>query len=287
MQNRNLALPGAPPPARRQPVPAARHPRPRAGNAWLGRLVPACLSAGFIAGLIGCASAPYHGDEGRLWPPAQMRPVTIAVAPPIDVQSVERLYTERTAAGEALARCVWQEGATLLAQQAIPGTEISTHLFGRWALGPSAGWLDCNGAGSTWRCTLTDQEVVDFARRHEISHLVVPHRFSITIPDRADSSAIVLTAEVAVVDPLERKVIWTGTVAGSREDLHAFADLTPALTPLERATYTWLVALFRSFDRIEVWPEDDLTDLALCCQDPPPLFDWPEAQGTDVGRIGP
>jgi hypothetical protein len=259
----------------------------------LAGIVRIGIGVGLVAGLGGCASAPYHGDEGRPWPPAQMRPVSIAIAPPIDAASVDHLFGGRSPYGgesranEAMVRCIWQEGAALLAEQAIPGTAISTHLFGRWALGPSDRWLDCTGDAGGWRCTLTDEQAVDFARRHEISHLVVPHRFRVTTPDRADSTVLLLSADVAVVDPLERKVIWNGAVTGSREDLRAFDGLTPALTPLERAAYTWLVALFRVFDRIEVWPEEDLGVLVRCCQDPPPLFDWPEENPADLSRLTP
>jgi len=265
-----------------------------------------CLisSIGLAAGLTGCASAPYHGDDGQVWPPAQMRPVRIAVAPPIEPLSISPLYESLaghgsraahetitaqaalTAEHRSLTRCAWQQGAALLAQQAIPGTEISTHLFGRWALGPSDRWVSCTTDSlGGWTCTLTDQQVVDFARRNDISHLVVPRRLTCFTPDPADSSVILLAADVAVIDPLEQRVVWSGPVTADPQDLRAFDGLTPSLTVFEQATYTWLVALFRVFDRIEVWPEEDLGTLARCCQELPPVFDWPEDPPADVSQI--
>ena len=253
-----------------------------------------CLisSIALAAGLTGCASAPYHGDDGQVWPPAQMRPVRIAVAPPIEPLSISPLYESLAGHGSraterrSLTRCAWQQGAALLAQQAIPGTEISTHLFGRWALGPSDRWVSCiTDSLGGWTCTLTDQQVVDFARRNDISHLVVPRRLTCFTPDPADSSVILLAADVAVIDPLEQRVVWSGPVAADPQDLRAFDGLTPSLTVFEQATYTWLVALFRVFDRIEVWPEEDLGTLARCCQELPPVFDWPEDPPADVSQI--
>jgi hypothetical protein len=214
-----------------------------------------------------------------------MRPVRIVLTPPLEPFPLAEIhaslaeYDDRASARRQLIRCAWQQGASLLADQAIPGTEVATHLFGRWPLGASDDWLICGSDSlGRWQCEVSDDWAVDFARRHDISHLAVPRRFRYTQPDSADSSTWQLVAEVAVVDVLERRVVWSGPVVSNLQDLAIFDGLTPQLTAVEKATYAWLVTLFRTFDRIEAWPNEDLDVLARCCHELPPVFDWPKAE---------
>lgn len=237
----------------------------------------------------GCAAQRPHGDPGIIFPPAQMRPVHVALTPPVTPLDVAPLHASLAdfAASEAmrrrLMRCAWQNGAASLTEHAIPGTEISTHITGRWPLARTATWLDSSvDTTGTRHFQLTDAAPVEYARRHDISHLVVPQKLHYYRPAEADSGALLLTANVAVIDVLEQRVVWSGSLSSEPEDLHIFAGVEPAMTAYEQATYAWLLTLFRTFDRIEVWPEEDLTGLSLRCHEPPPVFDWPEDVVTEL-----
>ena len=231
----------------------------------------------------GCAGSRFSGDPGIVFPPAQMRPVHLAITPPVapldlgPVHASLASFDDSAAMRRRLMRCAWQSGAQALAEHAIPGTEISTHITGRWPLARTATWLSSSlDTTGTRHFELSDGAPVEYARRHDISHLVVPQKLHYFQPAGADSGALLLTATVAVIDVLEQQVVWSGPLSSDPADLRIFAGIEPAMTPYEQATYAWLLALFRTFDRIEVWPDEDLTGLSLRCHEPPPVFDWPE-----------
>jgi hypothetical protein len=205
----------------------------------------------------------------------------VAIAPPVQPLDLGVLHaslvewSDLASERRRLVACTWQEGVPLLAELAWPATELSAVVMARWPLGPTEQWCDFTvPASDSLACQLTAEQPLDYARRRGLSHLVVPRALVYgDVVDDADT-LLQLAVDVAVVDVLERSVVWLGRVTSRPEDLRRFRDLDPDITAFERATYAWLVDLARVFARTETWParEEGLRSVALRCHDPSPVF---------------
>jgi len=219
--------------------------------------VLAVLGVVLALGLAGCAGTP-RSDLGPVFPPHPLRPLRLAIAPPLETFDLGVLHESLTGwsprASERwhLIRCTWQEGVPTLANLAWPATEMSAVIMVRWPLGPSRNW--CEFAGDdpdSLIFTLTADKPVDYARRRGLSHLLVPRSLVYELAIDDGDSVLVLWSDLAIVDIIEGRVVWTGRVGARREDVRLFRDIEPDLTGFERATYAWLVDLARVFERME------------------------------------
>lgn len=244
-------------------------------------LIVALLTATALAGLGGCAGSGRDcGDRPCVFPPHRLRPVSVAVtAPlqPLDLAPAHRCladWQDGAAHRRQLMACVWATGADGLTDLTVPGTELTCLFFQRSPLPAADTWLTAR-ADSTGRTAfvLTDAAALRAAQRHGWQHVVVPWDLQLR-PTPADSSRWVLTAEVAVLDVLERAIVWQGRLDSSRhvDDLAAADRGELALTPYETAAYGWLLDLCEVMDRMRVDPPADHAALSSLCREPPPVF---------------
>ena len=232
--------------------------------------------------LVGCASSGKRtGSNEDLFPPNPFLPLSIALVPPLSLSQTDAAETSLAAWHSSPARrqllrdCVWTEGAAALASLTTPATAVTSLLPEINPLGPTPEWV--NGRPDSLqglRFVLRDRDVLDQARFRQWSHLVVPGRI-LYAPAAHDSTQLVLSATVAVIDVLEKEIVWQGEVRACSQDLpcgRPGPDGPPPLTAYERATYAWWLELFEVFGRMQYTDSKGLEELGLRCQEPGPVF---------------
>ena len=267
-------------------------------------VVTGILISGLTGGLAGCAGGrDIAAGAFAPFPPHRLRPISLAVtAPlqPVDFGPLHQSLQAWSGSGaerRRLVSCAWQTGAAGLTALAVPGTEIACFAFGRNPLPPTADWVAAatDTLGRT-QLRLAGGAAVAQARHRGWTHLVVPRALDYGAPvgdadgdgDGPDAE-LGLKALVAIVDVLEGAIVWQGRVDGRpwhrRELLARQEDAQPPLTPYERATYAWLLALFDTLERIRLDTAAGAPDLRLLCQKPEPLLaQRPESETrTDTG----
>jgi|GEM_PF-3845337 len=240
-----------------------------------------------MGALSGCAGTGTHFPaDGVVFPPHRLQPVQIALTAPLAntnlalVHENLKSWSEKPSQRIQLMSCTWDRGADGLTGLTVPGTEVHCFFFGRNPLTPAMEWLSCaeDTTGNT-EFMLTATVAVDQARHRGWTHLVVPRELHYSRGVR-DTTRLALDAVVAVIDVLDRSVVWTGPVtsdAYERDDFGNNDEATPPLTAYEVATYSWLLDLCDVLDRIRVRPPVDLAHLSLECQKPPPVFSLDES----------
>ena len=119
-------------------------------SSFSARIVLFMLLMGFLVLVgVGCAgrsTAPVTGDE-PVFPPHQLRPVSVAVLSPIldfDLGPVHEnlmAFSGSPAQRRQLMECVWTEGVSTLAELAVPGTEMNSFVLGRSPFRATASWF--------------------------------------------------------------------------------------------------------------------------------------------------
>lgn len=243
-----------------------------------------------VAGLwlTGCAGHDHVPTEVPwVFPPQRMQPISVAVTEPLQPMDLGPAHASLTdwsdsgAQRRQLMACTWQTGADGLAELAVPGTDLACFAFTHSPLPPVSSWLqaDLDSLGRT-TFTMIKSGPLSQARYRGWSHLVVPLSLDYGPADE-QTTDLILTSTVAIVDVLEAQVVWQGEVDGRGRLDAVWFDQTdgqnPPLTHYEKATYAWLLGLFDVMDRMRREPDAERPALSLLCHEPPPVFSYDDS----------
>ena len=229
--------------------------------------------------LSACAAGPQLPHQ-QVFPPSTLLPLNVAITKPLvpfsHEMGHEALETWNDSPGQRrlLMQCVWQDGLQNLVQRRIPGTKI-THL------GAGRDPLEAVGPGvkaeldtlQQVHFTLEGTSALDVARHRGWTHLVVPNDVQYFM--EKDGEYLVLTAAAAIIDVLERRIVWQGIIDSrkiSAQNLGSDDSAQPALTEYEAVTYRFVLDLAQILGRRLNPKPDSRHDLARPCQAPPPLL---------------
>lgn len=230
--------------------------------------------------LTACAPGPRTPDLHQVFPPSPLLPLNIAISSPIVAPSHgpghEALasWDESPGKRRLLMRCAWQEGLKIMTESMIPGTEITFLGEGRnplAAVGPGV-QAEMDSLGNV-HFFQANQSTIDLARHRQWTHLVVPYDLQYLFNDDGDD--FILKSPVAIVDVLEQRIVWQGTVSSEQIALKTLGgdDSTrPELTNYEGATYRFVLSLAEIMDRSLNPLPQSRHHWALPCQDRIPLL---------------
>ena len=235
---------------------------------------------GLLVLLAACSAGPKPDSLTQVFPPSSLLPLEVAIAQPLVPFSYQtshealQQWKDSASRRRMLMSCVWQDGIQNMAQTMVPGTNFTYLGSGRDPLAAVGPGVEAQ-ADSLGQITflMSGHSAVDLARRRGWTHLVVPYELEYFEDEKQEG--LVLAADVAVVDVLEQRIVWQGTV-DSREisegKLGADDSLLPALTDYESVTYRFILDLSRIMGRRPGSKPDSRHQLAPPCQDPPPLL---------------
>ena len=238
------------------------------------------LLTGLLFMLAACAAGPQPDAEHQVFPPPSLLPLDLAITQPLvpfsHQASHEALESWNRSPGQRrmLMRCVWLEGLINLTQTMIPGTTITYLGIGKdplAAVGPGVEAQTDSLGKATFN--LQGHSTLDLALRRGWTHLIVP--YDLQYSENENGKGAELAATVAIVDVLEKRIVWQGIVDsrhGSPGDLGADDSTAPALTSYETATYLFILDLASIMGRRLSPKPDSRHQLAPPCQDPPPLL---------------
>ena len=251
------------------------------------RALVALVGLAALGGLVGCAGGGRTcTTDPCVFPPHRLQPVSVAITVPVqplDLAASHQSLTDwndSAAHRRQLMACVWATGAEGLTDLTVPGTELTCLFFQRSPLPAPGTWLAA-GLDTTGTAVfeLTDAGALGAARRRGWHHVVVPWELQLAAaPD--DTTRWRLTAQVAVLDVLERRIVWQGQLDSDRhrDDLKDADTGELALTAYETAAYGWLLDLCEVMDRMRIDPPDDHVALSALCREPPPIFSLSAAE---------
>ena len=246
------------------------------------KLQPSCniILIGLSVWLAGCAGTGRNTNEDKVFPPSQLLPLKVAIAPSLVSFSHEtshQILEAWNASGgqrRLLMQCTWGEGLDNFVNSMIPGTEV-------FFLGSGRNPLAATGTGvraeedslGRMQFTLESRSALDLARSRGWTHLVVPGDLQYRAGDGNDDP--VLISSVAIIDILEQRIIWQGEINSenvSEKFLGPNDDLLPTLTSYESCTYRFILDLARVMNRRLGEKSESRHQFARICQDPPPLL---------------
>ncbi len=246
------------------------------------KLQPACkiILIGLSVWLAGCAGTGRNTGEDTVFPPSQLLPLEVAIAPPLVSFSHETshqiLETWNSSGGQRrlLMQCTWDEGLDNFVHSMIPGTEV-------FFLGSGRNPLAATGTGvraeedslGRMHFTLESPSALDLARSRGWTHLVVPGDLHYQAGEKNDDP--ILKSSVAIIDILEQRIIWQGEISSENVPeklLGANDELLPALTSYESCTYRFILDLARVMNRRLGEKPESRHQFAQICQNLPPLL---------------
>lgn len=238
------------------------------------------LMMGLLVLLTACSAGPKVDPLTQVFPPSSLLPLDVAITQPLVPFSFQsshealEAWEDSPSRRRMLMKCVWQDGLQNMTQMMIPGTSLTYLGSGRDPLA-AAGPVAEAQADSLGRIKFlfSGNSAVDVARHRGWTHLVVPYELRYSEAEKGQN--LVLKTEVAIVDVLERRIVWQGVIDSSEiapGDLGRNDSLKPALTSYESATYRFFLDLAHIMGRRLSSKPESRHQLAAPCQDPPPLL---------------
>lgn len=230
-----------------------------------------------------CAAGPPMDLSEQVFPPSSILPLNAAITPPLVPVSFGAghkalmPWDESPGQRRLLMQCVWNDGLKNMIRMMIPGTTFTNLAEARNPLGAmgSSVQTEIDSLGMVY-FSLSGNSVLDAARHHGWTHLIVPYEIKY-FSDKKKGD-LTLTAHAAIVDVLEQRIVWQGTIDSRRiteKSLGPDDSKQPQLTDFESTTYRFILDLAKIMGRPLNSNPDSRHELARPCQDPPPLLQIP------------